>query len=347
VIIALAACGVRALAQSPPIDVPIQLRGYSDRRLETIRAAVHDGASLLTEWFPPAPPGFAATTDQLHSRWFESARGAEAEHDLIRAFARAQWGAGDPFRSALAEYSAAMAIHKVLGAAHVHVEHFFSNTVSYPVRQLPLTPRGSEQRPRLRYFGPRRELQPDVDRWLRSLATLERELGWPALQQAMAALRDGPVTPQRLRQLLSEQTGLDLDALFITLDQDDVDYAIGAMTSEPMPDGGFATSVTVERRRAGMLAGSAKLLPVLVRFDNGDEIRESIDGRDAAVTLQYRSPARASLAAVDPAASLIIDRDRMNNTRAIDPPIQRAGVRLAFNWMTWLQDAMLACTAVL
>jgi hypothetical protein len=31
----------------------------------------------------------------------------------------------------------------------------------------------------------------------------------------------------------------------------------------------------------------------------------------------------------------------------LNPPLHTVGLRLAFNWLAWLQDAMLTCTAVL
>jgi hypothetical protein len=44
---------------------------------------------------------------------------------------------------------------------------------------------------------------------------------------------------------------------------------------------------------------------------------------------------------------LVIDTNRENNTRGMINWTNRIGLRLALNWMTWLQDAMLASTAIL
>jgi hypothetical protein len=88
-------------------------------------------------------------------------------------------------------------------------------------------------------------------------------------------------------------------------------------------------------------------MPVRVGFDDGSELTEWIDGRDREWRFEYTSASPAVLAAVDPDAILLIDADRTNNTRTLNQPLHTLGVRLAINWLTWLQDAMLTCTAVL
>ncbi len=347
-IVALAACALSAVAQPPVIDVVIDLPGLSLPRITRINRTVTDGAHLLAEWFPPAPRILRVSEAQVRPRWLELARGASLEHAILREFAGQIWigeGAPDAFRTALAEYSAAMAIHQTLPGGHVHVERFFNGAIPYPVRQVSLTPRGSEVRPRLRYFGPADTLDPAVDAWLRFLATLERYLGWPALQQALAALRSGgDITPPRLHALLTEQTGRELEWLFSTFDRKvRVDYAVVAFSSAASASGRFETTVRVERRGDG----PAHSLPVLVRFADGSEIRDRVDGRDQETVLRYDSVAPARLASVDPDAFLMLDADRTNNTRTIEAPADDIGLRLAFNWMSWLQDAMLACTALI
>jgi hypothetical protein len=53
------------------------------------------------------------------------------------------------------------------------------------------------------------------------------------------------------------------------------------------------------------------------------------------------------LASVDPYAVLVFDANRENNTRVLQPRVNRIGIRIALNWMVWLQDALLAYTALL
>jgi hypothetical protein len=278
---------------------------------------------------------------------------------VLRDIAMQLWteGASDPFRSAIAEYSAAMAIHRSLANEHVHVERFFDDAIPYAVRQVALTPRGSDLRPRLRYFGPERLVDPDMDRWLRSLATAERYLGWPALQLALAELRTGgTITSARLQAVLGAQTGRDLEWLFAMFDRRErLDYAVVEFSSVPSAGNRFETTVKVARLGPGVMAGTnqpradgpAHSLPVMIRFEDGSETRDWIDGRDQQTILRYDSVAPARLASVDPDALLMLDADRANNTRTIGTTRDEGGLRLAFNWMSWLQDAMLACTAVI
>ena len=64
-------------------------------------------------------------------------------------------------------------------------------------------------------------------------------------------------------------------------------------------------------------------------------------------TFVYHASTPAVLASVDPYAVLVFDANRENNTTDLQPRINRIGVRIALNWMVWLQDAVLAYTAVL
>jgi hypothetical protein len=343
VFIALAAGGGRAVAQSPAIDITIDLPQFGEQRIQSIRRSAAQGAALLGDWFPPAPPPFTVATSLPGTHWIAPERGAEIEHAIVRAYARELWGAsGDRFREAVAEYTAAMAVHHTPGPVQVHVERFFGGLIPFPVRQLSLTSRRAGEWPALRYFGPPDHLDREVDRWLRSLTTLERYVGWPAFQQALAALHGSEATPERLQQVLGARTGRDMGSMFALLEKDDVDYAIAGFTSAPVEGGRYRTEVHVRRAGSGMMA-----LPVAIRFSNGEEVRDWIAGSGEDTVLHYDSPVRAEWASVDPDAWLIVDRNRRNNTRKLEPQVEAVGIRLALNWMAWLQGAMLAWTAVL
>ena len=133
------------------------------------------------------------------------------------------------------------------------------------------------------------------------------------------------------------------------------DYALVNLASVPAAPGGWHTTVEVRRIGEATFDGtalprsatSARSLAVLTRFADGSETTEWIDGRDREWRFQYSSSSAATLASIDPEALLLLDADRRNNTRTLNPPLHHLGVRLSFNWLSWLQDAMLACTAVL
>ena len=86
---------------------------------------------------------------------------------------------------------------------------------------------------------------------------------------------------------------------------------------------------------------------MLVRFTDGAEIIERVNAHEVEQTFAYRGPARAVVASVDPEAVLVIDANRENNTKTLEPRTDLIGVRLALNWIVWLQDAMLAHTGLL
>jgi hypothetical protein len=193
------------------------------------------------------------------------------------------------------------------------------------------------------------------------LHTLERFIGWPALQAALGAFVQrydgGNPTAADLAALLSEQRGADMSWFFDQALRADarVDYAVVNLASVPAASAGWQTTVDVRRLGEATFDGTslpratatARSLPVRVRFQDGSDITEWIDGRDREWRFEYTSASPAVLASVDPDAILLIDADRANNTRTLNPPLHTAGLRLAFNWLAWLQDAMLTCTAVL
>jgi hypothetical protein len=159
------------------------------------------------------------------------------------------------------------------------------------------------------------------------------------------------------REIVSAQRGDDMTWFFDQALRMDarLDYAVVNITSMPAPADGWQTTVDVRRLGDATFDGTslpraastARALPVVTRFADGAEITEWIDGRDAEWRFEYASAAAAATASVDPEAMLLLDADRANNTRTVNPQLREAAVRLAFNWLSWLQDAMLACTAVI
>jgi hypothetical protein len=83
-------------------------------------------------------------------------------------------------------------------------------------------------------------------------------------------------------------------------------------------------------------------IPVRVRFADGREVRDMIDGAAPSVTLQYTAAVPVVGATVDPDMMLVLDTNRDNNTFVRDRATSMLGVRLAFHWLAWLQNAMLS-----
>jgi len=204
----------------------------------------------------------------------------------------------------------------------------------------------------------------DLDRAKRlavAFHALERFIGWPALQAALSAFVQGHTgqnpTLRGFTELLSAQRGADMAWFFdqaMRLDAR-LDYAVVNLQSSPASPAGWHTTVEVRRLGEATFAGTSvardvaasRALEVVTRFADGNEMTEWIDGRDTEWRFEYSSATPATLASVDPEAIVLVDDDRTNNARALNPAANPTAMRLAFNWLAWLQDAMLTCTAVL
>lgn len=78
---------------------------------------------------------------------------------------------------------------------------------------------------------------------------------------------------------------------------------------------------------------------VLVRFDNGDEIREPWDGQGRWTEFRYRWPEKIAWAMVDPDTALVIDVNFNNNSKTMEPeraPIWKYTVKFLF----WIQNVL-------
>lgn len=373
----------------PPVEIhfylnPATSAAQSQRVVDTTRAALR----LFGEWLGPYPldrltvidapwrsrladvgyPGVA----MVQTRWIAPANDLGLERGLIGEIARQYWplsrsnDARGSLNEAVVLYSATRAIHTDLEGRHFATQRFFGGFVPFVTRSIAWSPRAADPKPRLRRFPELESPRPPSGEALRALLaihTLERYVGWPALQQALLAFRERAVTtggdPAALIGLLGEQQGRDLSWFLQEAFREDArfDYAVGAFASDALPgSSGFTTQVELRRLGDAVFAGTsrprvagldkARSLPVTVTFADGTSIDEWWDGRDAELTVRYVSKSRATRAAVDPAAMLLLDADRSNNTRSIDPRPDSVGARLSLHWLVWLQDLMLTCTAL-
>jgi hypothetical protein len=194
--------------------------------------------------------------------------------------------------------------------------------------------------------------------WLHSL---ERHLGWPMLQQALAAHYRRSMfrhpTPQEFFQTLDEVTGRDLTWFFdeVHRGSNTFDYAIDsldtspvgfrgfrgsgpqpAFVDEPAPEGRHETRVVVRR------LGEARFpVDLLVSFADGTTRRERWDGRERWKLFVMEGPSPAVSAIVDPDRVLLLDVDYTNNSRSVEPEAAAAATKGALFWATWLQDLVL------
>jgi Peptidase family M1 domain len=191
------------------------------------------------------------------------------------------------------------------------------------------------------------------------LATLERYLGWPAVQKILAAhFARGAFrhpTPDEFFALASEVAGQDLTWFFDAVHRSSAsfDYGVAQITDAPMNPRGLIGDSQAARFEVG---GGGRLdstvvvrrfgdgiFPVDVRvtFDDGSVVTEKWDGRDRWKAFSYRRAAPVSTVQVDPDRVLLLDLDYTNNSWTAKPRAAAAAHKWALRWLTWLEDLLL------
>jgi hypothetical protein len=363
-----------------PVDLRFMIT--SDRLSQRARLvnATHEALTRMSEWFGPprtrrltvagvvcrahtqsgVPPGAGLVSACLH--WLAPIRDQQTERELIAGITREYWlGDGVPagnFAQSLISYTANRAIHQQLGGSNFATMRFLGGYVPFPLRSVLLSPPVNDLKPRVLEFDwldASRNLA--TLRGMRALQSLERYVGWPTMLETLSRLRqEGPRSwnAPALANILSEIRGTDMRVLVSECFRDRAvfDYAIDDVQSRPA-GGQVESTITIARRGDARFAASSDegdrdaAIPVRIRFADGREIRERIDGSAPLVTLQYTAPVAAIVANVDPDVMLVLDADRDNNSFVRDAAISKLGVRLAMNWLAWLQNAMLSYTALL
>ena len=150
-------------------------------------------------------------------------------------------------------------------------------------------------------------MAPQAVRAALAFGTLERWLGWPTLQGALASLvqqsQDRQLSAKDSVAVLSAAIGQDLSWFF-----DEVldparafDYALDGVNVQTVADG-FRTEVVAVRRGAAQFTGtssrpsgeyeSGDALEVRVDFDDGQSVSAHWDGRADRRSFVFESPAR-------------------------------------------------------
>ena len=77
---------------------------------------------------------------------------------------------------------------------------------------------------------------------------------------------------------------------------------------------------------------------VLVTFSNGEQARETWDGRGRWQVFTFDRPVKAVSAQIDPERKLLLDTNYTNNSKTMEPAADRAATKWSLRWMVWLQD---------
>ena len=277
---------------APPLELHFFFLPTSDQQ-ERLIATTKEALSRLTSWFGPlgspsltlvdggwraASPGAAAAAARdrggavvvIRTRWLSPERDISLERAVFTAIARAYWPTpqDDPespsFAAGLARYSAARAINEAFEGRSLQTYRYFGGFVPHTVRAISLSRSLRDPRPpifRLPEFEPSlaattpawTPVPSAADRAAGALVTLERVVGWPAMQAALLELRHrssgGQSTARELATVMGEQRGSDVTAFVeaVSSSEDDVDYVVDELTTTR--DGGrYQTSVKVRRQ---------------------------------------------------------------------------------------------------
>lgn len=82
-------------------------------------------------------------------------------------------------------------------------------------------------------------------------------------------------------------------------------------------------------------------MDVVIRFKNGEVVREQWDGKYRWVKYVYERASEVASAEVDPAGKLVMDTNYTNNSRAAKED-NGAAARWYVRWIFWLENLLLA-----
>jgi hypothetical protein len=177
------------------------------------------------------------------------------------------------------------------------------------------------------------------------LNTMERALGWPVMQRIMSTYssrwKSRHPKPQDFFDVANEVSGRDLNGYFdqVYRSSNAFDYGIQDLRSDK--DGDKYRTLAVVRRY-----GEA-IFPIDVRvtFEDGMQVTEHWDGLDRWHLYTYERPQRAVAAEADPERVLLLDVNRTNNSRTLEPldaSGPKAATKWSVKWMVWLEDCLLS-----
>jgi hypothetical protein len=354
-------------ANRPPIELTIVSKSDAADRAPAIAETSKRALAMLDAWLGPLATGQLTIVDVpwnsrlangsyrgvvvVRSRWIAQERDRALEREIIAGLTGQYWiersgAAPDAFVDGLSIYTAGRAIDMLLQGSQFYADRFLGGFLPYALRPVSLSPPVRDMRPRLRRYPELETGTPGAERAARALEVAERYLGWPAVQQALEVFRQGPsLTLPSFLAIASAQRGSDVAPLFRGILQENasIDYALSSLESRPVA-GGFDVRITIDRRGDAVFA---RPLPIETRFADGTVRRDSWDGGQAQATLRYDSSVDAVSAAIDPEVILIVDEVRSNNVIRHQPqPLNRLALRLACNWVIWLQNVVVTYSGI-
>ena len=363
----------------PPVDMRLLLRpdhaGQADRHFEATRATL----KYYGEWFGAYPYGHITIVDPAYqsgaggmeyptiftggTRWFAPEHSDDPEdvvvHEAGHQFFYGIVGSNE-FEDAwmdegLNTFAESRALMEWYSPMYLQ-QRYFGNFVPFVFKDIRLDREmywnrftGYRRNPKIdRQSTPSYEYYPGLgsqttyNKTALWLNTLERWLGWPAVQRMLstyfARWQFKHPKPQDFFDIANEVAGRDLSDFFdqVYRSSNAFDYGIQDLRSDREGDR-YRSTVVVRRY------GEATFpIDVRVTFENGEHITEHWDGTDRWRLFTYDRAAKARSAEADPGRVLLLDVNPTNNSRTLRPMGQAAATKWSLKWMVWLQDCLLS-----
>lgn len=363
----IAAASSAAAQHATPIpSIEITLAPAHERWRDTVITVGHEAATIARDWLGAHPAG-AVTGIAIDPPVWQGRGAMVVERHIARDVIRSWWPAttsdqyADAMLDGFAWYLQARAIERVFDQRYLRTaysvestRHFGGTVVwSYPTLRLSRWTAGLQRHTAV--AG-----QP-AGRFAAVFASLERWLGEPVLQGAMAAVAQLPVdrlSGSSVVNTISLAAGQDLTWLFAAASDaaTSFDYAVTALASAPAegscPAPCVDTSVTVARLGEGQFTGrssarvgafdSGDAMALRVTMANGEPAWARWDGRDQTRTFRFRGPAAATAAHLDPDGVIVLDGNHLNNAIVTPSPTNVPVRKWMARWMVWMQNAALS-----
>lgn len=387
--------------EAPPASIGVQiiLDAANEPYRSRVAAAAEASVARYREWLGPGPTRSLTITDHpfrgsapaggadvaIDPSWWSKPRAMEVEAHVAFGVARLWFrhlqdvDNAVPLVDSVAWYLQSRVVERLFDHAYRpmycdETVRFFGGAVPWSFESLPLT-RWSAGLGRAEYLDglgqaawpeSRRRLPAALDRravqGALAFGTLERYLGWPALQGALRVVAGrasaGPMDRAAFVNIVSAAVGQDLSWFFGPAFDPSVRlaYAVTEFSSEP---GGtscgaspcYLTRATVARRAEGLFTGSSRApigaeeagdaLELRVTYEDHQSVTARWDGRAATRVFAFESPAPAATAVLDPERTLLLDATPLEHARSRAPRTNVPIAKWTARWVMWLQDAML------
>lgn len=363
----------------PPVDMRLLLqpehRGQEERHFAATAAALR----YYGEWYGPYPYAHITVIDPAWqsgaggmeyptlftagTRWLAPSDVTQPEGVTVHEAGHQFWYgivANNEFEHAWMDegfntFSTARTIEQAFSLNYL-AQRYFGGFVPWVFRDIPLSRatdgnRLSGYRPAARSDDPS---TPTYQYWPGTagaitynktalwLNTLERHLGWPALQKIMStyfqrwAFRHP--RPEDFFAVANEVARRDLTWFVDEVHRGSnvFDYSLDLLRSERLGSGEYETTVVVRR-----LGEAIFPVDVQVTFADDTARRERWDGAARWKLYRFSGKARARQAQVDPDRVLLLDVNYTNNSRTTEPLGAAAATKWMLTWIGWAQDLLM------